>query len=167
MATHENEPKYKCEVNDCNYSCRSVITLKKHFNSTHLRTAAPIYQCHLCEKEYNRGPSLGTHLRTVHKLERLPGHSRFRCVQSFEKLTRITPVSFMLNLLICSRRYMENKDGYYRLQVERYETLDQNNFKGISVSYNCQININLEEQPTENVSVIFIFNLHITHSLDR
>lgn len=78
MATHDAEPRYQCEADNCDFSCRSMTTFKKHFKSAHLMENGPIYCCHLCDKKYNRGPCLGNHLRKMHKLEHPPGHTRFR-----------------------------------------------------------------------------------------
>lgn len=80
MATHEAEPRFQCQADGCDFSCRALKTFKNHFRSVHLKESGPVYCCHLCDKKYNRGPCLGMHLRMVHKLERLPGHCRFRLV---------------------------------------------------------------------------------------
>lgn len=47
---------------------------------------------------------------------------------------------------------MENKDGYYRLQVERYESLELNNFKGPRVSIDVKTSFSLKEQLDDDVS---------------
>ncbi|XP_065226954.1 histone H4 transcription factor [Planococcus citri] len=117
MATHDAEPRYQCEADNCDFSCRTMTTFKKHFKSVHLMENGPIYCCHLCDKKYNRGPRLGNHLRTKHQLEHPPGHTRFR--------------------------YMENIDGYFRLQVERYESLELNDVQ-VSITH-------INEQPKNYV----------------
>ena len=61
---------------------------------------------------------------------------------------------------------MENKDGYYRLQVERYESLELNNFKGSLVSIDSEMNFRLEENTKENVS-IFVEVLVVLFRHDR
>ncbi|XP_040390201.1 histone H4 transcription factor isoform X2 [Cygnus olor] len=58
----------------------------------------PRYKCHVCDKCFTRGNNLTVHLRKKHQFKWPSGHPRFR--------------------------YKEHEDGYMRLQLVRYESVE-------------------------------------------
>lgn len=136
MSIHDTDPKYKCQAEGCKFACAALQTFNNHFRNVHLVVDGPVYCCHLCDKKYKRGTLLGKHLRAVHKLERPPGHSRFR-YDFYVSFTRLRvcvstlSLSFfvILNIRTLCFSYMEGIDGNYRLQIERYESIEANDME--------------------------------------
>ncbi|XP_049764763.1 histone H4 transcription factor [Schistocerca cancellata] len=98
MHTHFSGNLYHCSVEGCNVSCRSRVGMKKHIARVHEGQHEPLYCCHLCDRQYQRGASLTKHVFREHDLRWPSGHKRFR--------------------------YRQHEDGLYRLQLVRYESLE-------------------------------------------
>ncbi|KAG5669229.1 hypothetical protein PVAND_017121 [Polypedilum vanderplanki] len=104
LDSHSNRHKkgdfYKCDVFQCNYSCRTMMALKRHDAREHLGQPA-YYICHIhgCYKKFLRGYLLTKHLKSDHDFILAPGHSRFI--------------------------YKQDEDGFYRLQTKRVENLKE------------------------------------------
>lgn len=98
LKIHYPGPFYRCEEQGCRFSCRSANVFRRHRDRSHLGTDEAMYCCHICDNRYQRGSLLTRHLLSKHKLCRPSGHSRFH--------------------------YKRDEYGYFRLQTERYETLD-------------------------------------------
>ncbi|XP_075226986.1 histone H4 transcription factor-like isoform X2 [Lycorma delicatula] len=100
LRTHDNKYRLNCEEADCNFTCRSQQTMKKHILQEHEGVLFPyrIYECHECGKQFTRGVQLTNHLKSRHNLHWPSGHKRFS--------------------------YRPDEDGKYKLQRIRYESLD-------------------------------------------
>ncbi|XP_066993920.2 histone H4 transcription factor isoform X2 [Anabrus simplex] len=98
LNTHIAEPLYHCNAEDCDYSCRSLYGISKHFRRVHEGNDEPLYCCHICDERFERGAKLTNHLFECHSFRWPSGHVRFR--------------------------YKHDEDGYYRLQTIRYESLE-------------------------------------------
>ncbi|MGH0138949.1 UNVERIFIED_CONTAM: hypothetical protein FKN15_036803 [Acipenser sinensis] len=98
LDTHSTVPAYSCEFTDCGFTARSVYSIKSHYKKVHEGDMTPRYKCHVCEKCFTRGNNLTAHLRKKHQFKWPSGHPRFR--------------------------YMEHEDGYMRLQLIRYESVE-------------------------------------------
>ncbi|RXM94029.1 Histone H4 transcription factor [Acipenser ruthenus] len=98
LDTHSTVPAYSCEFTDCGFTARSLYSIKSHYKKVHEGDMTPRYKCHVCEKCFTRGNNLTTHLRKKHQFKWPSGHPRFR--------------------------YMEHEDGYMRLQLIRYESVE-------------------------------------------
>ncbi|XP_048459291.1 histone H4 transcription factor-like [Rhincodon typus] len=98
IETHNDEPTYRCSSDGCNFSARSVQTLKQHYRRIHEGETKPRYKCHICAKCFSWAYTLTMHLRKMHQLKWPSGHARFR--------------------------YKEHADGYLQLHVVRYETVE-------------------------------------------
>jgi len=95
---HYNEVELSCTEEDCQFTCRSKVTMKQHHNSTH-STNSSQYACHLCEVRFDRGAYLTKHLTKAHSFSWPSGHSRFRYTK-------------------------DQESGLYRLQTIRFESVD-------------------------------------------
>ncbi|XP_014674356.1 PREDICTED: histone H4 transcription factor-like isoform X2 [Priapulus caudatus] len=133
METHNEGNNYRCDVQDCNYSCRSLQTLNNHNRVKHEGITTPRYLCHVCDKLFTRGQKLTVHLKSQHKFRWPPGHSRFR--------------------------YQLHTDGYLRLQTVRYESveltqelIDADNQQGSDASSEAMEEQAGEGMENENVS---------------
>ena len=73
--------------------------MDNHIKSHH-QNLGDLYICHLCSKRFNEGYKLGRHLARTHDFKWPSGHSRFR--------------------------FKEDEQGYYRIQTERFESLEIN-----------------------------------------
>lgn len=89
---------FKCEVFQCEYSSKTLQALKRHDAKVHLGRP-PVYQCHICSVEFERGNNLSKHLIGDHGFQLAPGHSRFI--------------------------YKQDSHGIYRLQTKRVENLKE------------------------------------------
>ncbi|XP_069732514.1 histone H4 transcription factor isoform X3 [Phaenicophaeus curvirostris] len=98
LDTHSKEPAYRCEFEACSFSARSLCSIKLHYRKVHEGDAEPRYKCHVCDKCFTRGNNLTVHLRKKHQFKWPSGHPRFR--------------------------YKEHEDGYMRLQLVRYESVE-------------------------------------------
>ncbi|XP_058145461.1 histone H4 transcription factor isoform X2 [Dasypus novemcinctus] len=95
LDTHSKEPAYRCDFENCSFSARSLCSVKSHYRRG---DSEPRYKCHVCDKCFTRGNSLTVHLRKKHQFRWPSGHPRFR--------------------------YKEHEDGYMRLQLVRYESVE-------------------------------------------
>uniref|UniRef100_A0AAY4AHV2 C2H2-type domain-containing protein n=1 Tax=Denticeps clupeoides TaxID=299321 RepID=A0AAY4AHV2_9TELE len=98
METHNEGAGYHCSVEGCSYSSRMAHTMSQHYKRVHQGTMVSRYKCHLCDKTFSWGYTLTLHLRKKHDLKWPSGHARFR--------------------------YKEDEDGYLRLNMVRYETVE-------------------------------------------
>lgn len=80
MKRHTPGPLFKCEKDDCDYSCRSEYTMRNHINMVHYDDAEELYKyyCHLCNDLFLRGSFLTEHLKTEHNFHKPAGLKRFR-----------------------------------------------------------------------------------------
>ncbi|XP_069751098.1 histone H4 transcription factor isoform X2 [Narcine bancroftii] len=98
LDTHSEDPTYRCEFAGCTFSARSQYSIKTHYRKVHEGDLEPRYKCHVCDKCFTRGNNLTVHLRKKHQFKWPSGHPRFR--------------------------YKEHEDGYMRLQLVRYESVE-------------------------------------------
>uniref|UniRef100_UPI00398E3EC7 histone H4 transcription factor n=1 Tax=Pristiophorus japonicus TaxID=55135 RepID=UPI00398E3EC7 len=98
LDTHSEDPTYRCEFAGCTFSARSQYSIKSHYRRVHEGDLEPRYKCHVCDKCFTRGNNLTVHLRKKHQFKWPSGHPRFR--------------------------YKEHEDGYMRLQLVRYESVE-------------------------------------------
>ncbi|NXY87244.1 HINFP factor, partial [Alcedo cyanopectus] len=98
LDTHSKEPAYRCEFQACSFTARSLCSIKLHCRKVHEGDSEPRYKCHVCDKCFTRGNNLTVHLRKKHQFKWPSGHPRFR--------------------------YKEHEDGYMRLQLVRYESVE-------------------------------------------
>ncbi|XP_046294711.1 histone H4 transcription factor isoform X2 [Marmota monax] len=98
LDTHSKEPAYRCDFENCSFSARSLCSIKSHYRKVHEGDSEPRYKCHVCDKCFTRGNNLTVHLRKKHQFKWPSGHPRFR--------------------------YKEHEDGYMRLQLVRYESVE-------------------------------------------
>ncbi|XP_036392536.1 histone H4 transcription factor [Megalops cyprinoides] len=98
METHNEGTAFHCSVEGCQYSSRMAHTMNQHYKRVHEGDMVSKYKCHLCDKTFSWCYTLTLHLRKKHYLKWPSGHSRFR--------------------------YKEDEDGYLRLNMVRYETVE-------------------------------------------
>ncbi|GAB1294114.1 Histone H4 transcription factor [Apodemus speciosus] len=98
LDTHSKESAYRCDFENCSFSARSLSSIKSHHRKVHEGDSEPRYKCHVCDKCFTRGNNLTVHLRKKHQFKWPSGHPRFR--------------------------YKEHEDGYMRLQLVRYESVE-------------------------------------------
>ncbi|VVC30930.1 Zinc finger C2H2-type [Cinara cedri] len=100
LKKHAPGPLFKCAKDGCEFSCRSKYNIEKHIGMVHHHNPDELYKyyCHLCGDLFLRGAFLTKHLRTKHNIHKPASLKRFR--------------------------YIEDDDGYYKLQMSRYECLD-------------------------------------------
>ncbi|MGH0183425.1 UNVERIFIED_CONTAM: hypothetical protein FKN15_012122 [Acipenser sinensis] len=96
--THNEGAAYHCDVEGCTYSSRMAHSMSQHYKRVHEGDMVAKYKCHLCDKCFSWCYTLTLHLRKKHRLKWPSGHSRFR--------------------------YKEDEDGYLRLNMVRYETVE-------------------------------------------
>ncbi|KRT79796.1 zinc finger protein, partial [Oryctes borbonicus] len=96
LTTHCVEKLMICD--ECNFRCRSLYGLDRHYQTVHGQGCSQLYECHCCQSRFSRGNYLTRHLIKVHDFHWPSGHSRFR--------------------------YKEDNDGIFRLQTVRYESLE-------------------------------------------
>ncbi|KAM6172614.1 histone H4 transcription factor [Erethizon dorsatum] len=98
LDTHSKGPAYRCDFENCSFSARTLCSIKYHYRRVHEGDSEPRYKCHVCDKCFTRGNNLTVHLRKKHQFKWPSGHPRFR--------------------------YKEHEDGYMRLQLVRYESVE-------------------------------------------
>ncbi|XP_029614439.1 histone H4 transcription factor-like isoform X3 [Salmo trutta] len=101
LDTHSTEPAYRCGLTNCDYTTRSLHSIKNHYKKVHESTQGDFvvrYKCHVCEQCFTRGNNLTAHLRKKHQFKWPSGHPRFR--------------------------YKKHKDGFMRLLLIRYESME-------------------------------------------
>eukprot|EP00795_Rhopilema_esculentum_P015510 gene15510-6773_t len=92
------EKRFGCEVEGCFYEGKTMSGLRAHVKAVHNRSGVRQFMCHICEKTLSRGFLLTKHLKKAHHFSWPSGHSRFR--------------------------YKLDEDGYYRLQMVRFESAE-------------------------------------------
>ncbi|XP_066925037.1 histone H4 transcription factor-like [Clytia hemisphaerica] len=100
LVRHEEshlEKSYICDVKDCFYSTKTQHCLRRHIRVVHSSTEKR-YICHICNTAYSRGFGLTKHLKKKHNFSWPSGHPRFR--------------------------YIQYEDGFYRLQMVRFESVE-------------------------------------------
>ncbi|XP_037543487.1 histone H4 transcription factor [Nematolebias whitei] len=98
LDTHSSDPAFRCDVPGCSFSCRTPSTMKIHQQKEHEKSFTARYKCHVCGQCFTRGDSLTIHLHKKHQFKWPSGHPRFR--------------------------YKEHEDGFMRLQLIRYESVE-------------------------------------------
>ncbi|KAG9351457.1 hypothetical protein JZ751_022707 [Albula glossodonta] len=116
LDTHSSEPAYRCDVSGCDYSTRSLHSIKTHYKRIHEGDFIPRYKCHVCDQCFTRGNNLTSHLRKKHHFKWPSGHPRFRQDHTVHpRFSYIYAMHF---------RYKEHEDGFMRLQLIRYESVE-------------------------------------------
>ncbi|EFN64089.1 MBD2-interacting zinc finger protein [Camponotus floridanus] len=100
MTVHTNGPNFSCHFEGCLYTCKGAYTLDRHVERVH-GLAVRWYCCHECPIKYRKSYRLTKHLIETHQLQLPSGHKRFH--------------------------YTQDEDGCYRLQMVRYEAVDEEN----------------------------------------
>ncbi|KAK7925527.1 hypothetical protein WMY93_007837 [Mugilogobius chulae] len=98
LDSHSSEPAFHCDISGCDFTSRSLSTMKKHHKKEHQGDFMARYKCHVCEQCFTRGNNLTVHLHKKHQFKWPSGHPRFR--------------------------YKEHEDGFMRLQLIRYESVE-------------------------------------------
>ncbi|XP_068187446.1 histone H4 transcription factor [Antennarius striatus] len=98
LDTHSSDPAFHCDVPGCSFTSRALGTMKLHQKREHEGNFVARYKCHVCDKCFTRGNSLTVHLHKKHQFKWPSGHPRFR--------------------------YKEHEDGFLRLQLIRYESVE-------------------------------------------
>lgn len=98
LDSHSSEPAFHCDVPGCDFTSRSLSTIKVHDKREHQGDFIARYKCHVCEQCFTRGNNLTVHLHKKHQFKWPSGHPRFR--------------------------YKEHEDGFMRLQLIRYESVE-------------------------------------------
>lgn len=98
LDTHSSEPAFHCDVPGCGFTSRTHGTLKIHHKRRHEGNFVARYKCHVCSQCFTRGNNLTVHLHKKHQFKWPSGHPRFR--------------------------YKEHEDGFLRLQLIRYESVE-------------------------------------------
>lgn len=98
LETHSSDPAYRCDVPGCSFTSRALGTMRIHHQKEHEGTFIARYKCHVCGQCFTRGNSLTVHLHKKHQFKWPSGHPRFR--------------------------YKEHEDGFMRLQLIRYESVE-------------------------------------------
>ncbi|XP_031176124.1 histone H4 transcription factor [Sander lucioperca] len=98
LDTHSSEPAFHCNVPGCDFSSRNLGTMTIHHKREHEGNFVARYKCHVCDQCFTRGNNLTIHLHKKHQFKWPSGHPRFR--------------------------YKEHEDGFLRLQLIRYESVE-------------------------------------------
>lgn len=98
LDTHRIEPAFRCDVPGCGFTARTLCTMKCHHKKDHQGDFIARYKCHVCDACFTRGNNLTVHLHKKHQFKWPSGHPRFR--------------------------YKEHDDGFMRLQLIRYESVE-------------------------------------------
>ncbi|XP_014300455.1 histone H4 transcription factor [Microplitis demolitor] len=98
MTVHTNGHNFFCNNDGCSYTCKNAYVLDRHIERVH-RSEVRWYCCHECPIKYRRSYNLTKHLIGAHNLRWPDGHKRFQ--------------------------YTRVEDGCYRLQMVRYECIDE------------------------------------------
>ncbi|XP_043277110.1 histone H4 transcription factor isoform X2 [Venturia canescens] len=99
MTVHTSGPNFFCNHEGCTYTCKNASIFDRHIERAHTN-GVRWYCCHECPIKYRKSYSLTKHLIEEHKLQ-TAGQKRFQ--------------------------YMRDDDGCYRLQIFRYEGVDEEN----------------------------------------
>lgn len=83
-----------CDVDGCNFSARSMQTVKRHQKVDHQGLDIYRYECHVCGQRYTRGSGLTNHLKKKHKFSWPAGHPRFRYKECDDGICRLQTVRF-------------------------------------------------------------------------
>ncbi|XP_025425681.1 histone H4 transcription factor-like isoform X2 [Sipha flava] len=137
LKKHTAGPLFKCSKDDCDFSCRSEYAMRKHINMEHYDNTEELYKyyCHLCDDLFLRGSFLTKHLEMEHNFHKPSGLKRFR--------------------------YIEDDDGYYKLQMSRYECLDIQEQKKIKLVKTKQVIVKKNIQTISNGKQTLNFNVEI------
>ncbi|XP_066600653.1 histone H4 transcription factor-like [Prorops nasuta] len=119
MTVHTKGPNFSCHFEGCLYMCKGAYTLDRHIERLH-SAEVRWYCCHECPVKYMKSHRLTKHLIQAHHLQWPSGHKRFQ--------------------------YTLDEDGCYRLQMVRYECLDEANF------------LTFEDLPAANQNYKFIID---------
>ncbi|KAM9333364.1 histone H4 transcription factor [Pholidichthys leucotaenia] len=98
LDSHSSESAFHCEVPGCGFTARAACTMKFHHQKEHEGSFTARYKCHVCGQCFTRGNNLTIHLHKKHQFKWPSGHPRFR--------------------------YKEHEDGFLRLQLIRYESVE-------------------------------------------
>ncbi|XP_030009879.1 histone H4 transcription factor [Sphaeramia orbicularis] len=98
LDTHSSEPAFHCDFPGCGFTSRTLCTMKIHHKREHEGDFVARYKCHVCGQCFTRGNNLTVHLHKKHQFKWPSGHPRFR--------------------------YKEHEDGFMRLQLIRYESVE-------------------------------------------
>lgn len=98
LDTHSSESAFHCDVPGCGFTSRAACTMKIHHKREHEGSFVARYKCHVCGQCFTRGNNLTVHLHKKHQFKWPSGHPRFR--------------------------YKEHEDGFLRLQLIRYESVE-------------------------------------------
>ncbi|KAM9729519.1 histone H4 transcription factor [Menidia menidia] len=98
LDTHSSDPAFHCDIPGCGFTSRTPGTMKSHHKREHEGSFTARYKCHVCGQCFTRGNSLTVHLHKKHQFKWPSGHPRFR--------------------------YKEHEDGFMRLQLIRYESVE-------------------------------------------
>jgi len=141
LRKHDPEPLFKCSKDDCDYSCRSEYTIRNHIEMEHHNDAEKLYKyyCHLCGDLFLRGSFLTKHLKTEHNFHKPAGLKRFR--------------------------YLEDDDGYYKLQMSRYECLDIQEQKKIKLIDLKRVSVQKKVHPEINGKPFIEFIVDISKDI--
>ena len=105
MTVHTSGPNFSCDFEGCLYTCKVAYTLDRHIERVH-GMQVRWYCCHECPIKYRKSQRLTKHLIDTHQLQLPSGHTRFQ--------------------------YIHDKDGCYRLQMVRYEAVDEENDSSVA-----------------------------------
>ncbi|XP_011154415.1 histone H4 transcription factor isoform X1 [Harpegnathos saltator] len=100
MTVHTDGPNFFCQFEGCHYTCKGAYTLDRHLERAHSMMTR-WYCCHECPIKYRTSARLTKHLIEAHQLQLPSGHKRFH--------------------------YKQDEDGCYRIQMVRYEAVDEEN----------------------------------------
>lgn len=98
MSVHTTGPNFSCHFEGCKYRCKGAYTLDRHIERAHT-SLSRLYCCHECPLRYRTSSRLTRHLIATHQLQLPNGHTRFQ--------------------------YTHDEDGCYRLQMVRYEAIEE------------------------------------------
>ncbi|KAG7486015.1 hypothetical protein JOB18_023192 [Solea senegalensis] len=98
LDSHSSVPAFHCEIPGCGFTSRTQSTMKIHHKREHEGNFVARYKCHVCGQCFTRGNNLTVHLQKKHQFKWPSGHPRFR--------------------------YKEHEDGFLRLQLIRYESVE-------------------------------------------
>ncbi|XP_071639200.1 histone H4 transcription factor [Temnothorax longispinosus] len=129
MTVHTNGPNFSCHFEGCLYTCKGAYTLDRHLERVH-SVMMRWYCCHECPIKYRKSYSLTKHLIEAHQLQLPSGHKRFH--------------------------YTQNEDGCYRVQMVRYEAVDEENMSPIEEVILPDVNYKIELKPTISLTEVKI-----------
>ncbi|XP_076750156.1 histone H4 transcription factor [Xylocopa sonorina] len=107
MTVHTNGPNFSCHFEGCLFKCKVAYTLDRHIERVH-GMQIRWYCCHECPIKYRKSYRLTKHLIEAHQLQLPSGHTKFQ--------------------------YTHDEDGCYRLQMVRYEAVEEETNPSINQS---------------------------------